>query len=123
MNIEQARETMAGFCKVCPVCNGKACAGQIPGMGGTESGHSFIHNVEALQNVRVNMKILYDGVEEPVTEVTLLGEKLAMRVIAAPIGGVRANCTKAVSELAYREALAKGCQAAGDPAGLWRWAS
>ena len=113
MNIEQARETMAGFCKVGPVCNGKAFAGQIPGMGGTESGHSFIHNVEALQRVRVDMKILYNGVEEPVTKTTLLGEKLAMPVIAAPIGGVRANCTKAVSELAYREALAKGCQAAG----------
>ena len=113
MNIEQARETMAGFCKVCPVCNGKACAGQIPGMGGTESGHSFIRNVEALQSIQVNMTILYDGEQEPETTATLLGRKLAMPVIAAPIGGVRANCTKAVSEWAYREALAKGCQTAG----------
>lgn len=97
--------------------------GQIPGMGGTESGHSFIHNVEALQRVRVDMKILYNGVEEPVTKTTLLGEELAMPVIAAPIGGVRANCTKAVSELAYREALAKGLSSSGDPARFWRRAS
>ncbi len=113
MNVEQARETMAGFCKVCTVCNGKACAGQIPGMGGTESGHSFMHNVEALQRVRVEMKILYDGEQEPQTKTTLFGQELSMPVIAAPIGGVRANCTKAVSELAYRQALAKGCQTAG----------
>ena len=29
-----ARDLMAGFCRVCPVCNGRACAGEVPGMGG-----------------------------------------------------------------------------------------
>ena len=33
-----ARERMKGYCRVCPVCNGVACAGEVPGMGGTLSG-------------------------------------------------------------------------------------
>ena len=29
-----AKERMKGFCRVCPVCDGRACAGETPGMGG-----------------------------------------------------------------------------------------
>ena len=29
-----ARERMKGHCRVCPVCDGKACSGEVPGMGG-----------------------------------------------------------------------------------------
>ena len=31
---EAARGPMKNFCKLCPVCDGRACAGQVPGMGG-----------------------------------------------------------------------------------------
>lgn len=117
MNIEQAKAAMEGFCKICPTCSGKVCAGKIPGMGGTESGHSFINNVQALRNIQVNMTILYDGEREPDTSTELLGYKLSMPVIAAPIGGVKANCSKTVSELAYRQALARGGATAGIVAG------
>ena len=30
----RAQELMQGVCRVCPVCNGRACAGEVPGMGG-----------------------------------------------------------------------------------------
>jgi len=43
-----ARENLQGSCRVCPVCNGKACAGEVPGMGGTGTGAAFTVNVEAL---------------------------------------------------------------------------
>ena len=33
-----ARDKMKGFCRVCPICNGRACAGEVPGMGGTGTG-------------------------------------------------------------------------------------
>ena len=42
MNIKevrnQAREKMKGYCRVCPICNGVACAGEVPGMGGSLTG-------------------------------------------------------------------------------------
>ena len=33
---DKARQLMKGYCRVCPVCNGKACSGEVPGMGGLE---------------------------------------------------------------------------------------
>ena len=33
-----AKERMKGFCRVCPVCDGRACAGETPGMGGIGTG-------------------------------------------------------------------------------------
>ncbi len=38
---DNARELMKGYCKVCPVCNGKACVGEVPGMGGLGTAASF----------------------------------------------------------------------------------
>ena len=43
-----ARERLKGFCRVCPICNGVACAGEVPGMGGSLTGSSFKANVEEL---------------------------------------------------------------------------
>jgi hypothetical protein len=48
-----AKELMQGYCRVCPVCNGKACAGEVPGMGGLGTGSAFMANVEALSRVRL----------------------------------------------------------------------
>ncbi|GAW91559.1 FMN-dependent family dehydrogenase, partial [Calderihabitans maritimus] len=28
---ETAREKLKGYCRVCPVCDGRACAGEVPG--------------------------------------------------------------------------------------------
>lgn len=113
MGVEEGRSNMMGFCKICPICNGKACAGQIPGMGGTETGQSFINNVQALQGIQVRMKVLYDSETPPDTRTRLLGMDLAFPVLAAPIGGVRFNMAKNVDEATYCEALAKGCLSAG----------
>ena len=32
--ITAARGALEGVCAVCPVCDGKACQGRIPGVGG-----------------------------------------------------------------------------------------
>jgi len=38
VNLEEvrrkAKERLAPFCKVCPECDGRACKGQVPGVGG-----------------------------------------------------------------------------------------
>lgn len=106
---DNARKMMETFCKVCPICNGKACAGQVPGMGGLGSGSSFTNNVKALTKIKFNMRLIHDVIE-PDTTVTVLGKKLAFPVLAAPIGGVSFNMGGAISEEDYIEAIINGCK-------------
>ena len=56
---EQAREQLKGYCRVCPVCDGRACAGEVPGMGGVGTGSAFKANLEALAKVRLNMRTIH----------------------------------------------------------------
>lgn len=105
---KHARELMEGYCKVCPVCNGKACAGEVPGMGGLGTGSSFMNNVAALSNLRFNMRLVH-GAEQPDTATEVLGLKLSMPVLAAPIGGVSFNMGGKINEVDYLEAVLGGC--------------
>jgi 4-hydroxymandelate oxidase len=107
---DNAKKLMGTFCKVCPICNGKSCAGQVPGMGGLGSGSSFTNNIEGLAKIKFNMRLIHD-VTEPDTSVTVLGKKLALPVLAAPIGGVSFNMGGAVSEEDYIQAIIHGCKA------------
>ncbi|CCH50058.1 alpha-hydroxy-acid oxidizing protein [Pseudodesulfovibrio piezophilus] len=109
---EKARELMKGFCRVCKVCDGKACAGEVPGMGGLNTAASFKNNIEALAQIRLNMRLLH-AASEPDCRCTVLGYDLAMPVIAAPIGGVSFNMGGAVSEEEYADAVVGGSKAAG----------
>jgi len=85
-----ARKRMQGYCRVCPVCNGVACAGEVPGMGGLGKGASFRANFEALAAYRLEMRLLHD-VSAPQTTVSLPGLELDLPLLAAPIGGVSFN--------------------------------
>lgn len=78
-----ARERMKGHCRVCPVCDGKACSGEVPGMGGLGTGASFRNNREALNACKLNMTALHDA-REPRTNCTILGIDLSFPVMAAP---------------------------------------
>ena len=103
----EARKKFAGSCKVCPVCNGVACAGEVPGMGGIGNGRGFIANVEALLAYRLNMSTVH-GVKEPVLKTKILGIDLALPVIAAPIGGSDFNMNGAVPEDEYVTSIVAG---------------
>jgi isopentenyl diphosphate isomerase/L-lactate dehydrogenase-like FMN-dependent dehydrogenase len=107
---DNARKMMETFCTVCPICNGKACVGRVPGMGGLGSGSSFTNNIEALAKLKFNMRLIHD-ITEPETTVTVLGKKLALPVLAAPIGGVSFNMGGAVTEEEYIQAIINGCKA------------
>ncbi len=109
---DNARELMKGFCKVCPQCNGKACVGEVPGMGGLGTASSFHANMKALADRTFNMRLLH-GVVEPDTSVELLGQKLALPVLAAPIGGVSFNMGGKIEESDYITAIIDGCRAKG----------
>jgi 4-hydroxymandelate oxidase len=107
-----AAKLMQGFCRVCPVCNGRACVGEVPGMGGLGSGAAFADNLTALAELKFNMRTIH-AVSEPDTQVRLLGHTLALPLLAAPIGGVSFNMGGKVSEEAYIEAVINGCKAKG----------
>ncbi|MGD9608124.1 MAG: alpha-hydroxy-acid oxidizing protein, partial [Desulfovibrionaceae bacterium] len=80
---KKAREELKGFCRVCPVCDGRACAGEVPGMGGSGTGAAFAANLDALRRVRLHMRALHD-VKTADTSTTLFGRSLALPVLAAP---------------------------------------
>jgi len=109
---QNARELMKGFCRVCPRCDGRACAGEVPGMGGIGTGASFRANIKALNRIRFKMRLIHD-VTEPDTGVSFLGIDLAMPVLAAPIGGVSFNMGGKISEQEYIQAIVNGCRSKG----------
>jgi 4-hydroxymandelate oxidase len=103
-----AKGHMKGFCRVCPICNGVACAGEVPGMGGIGTGAAFRANLASLAAFHLNMRLLHD-VDTPDPATTFLGHPLDIPVLAAPIGGVAFNMGGAISEDDYILAKLKGC--------------
>lgn len=107
-----ARDLMTGFCRVCPVCNGKACAGEVPGMGGLGTGAAFMANVTSLARQTFSMRLVHDVIE-PQTRTSVLGLDLSMPVMAAPIGGVSFNMGGKRTEDEYITAIINGCKDVG----------
>ena len=107
-----AKEKFAGVCRVCPVCNGIACAGEVPGMGGLGTGAAFRHNVQALAECRLNLRTVHD-VKKTDLSYRLFGIDLAMPVIGAAIGGIALNMNGAMLEQDYTKAVVSGCHQAG----------
>ncbi len=109
---DTARGLMEGFCRVCRVCDGRACAGEVPGMGGLGTGAAFKENITALARAKFNMRLIHN-VAEPETAVRFLDTNLALPVMAAPIGGVAFNMGGKISEEDYIEAVIAGCADSG----------
>ncbi len=109
---EKAREKLKHHCRVCPVCDGRACAGEVPGMGGVGTGAAFKENVRALERWKLNMRTLHE-VRTPDTSWKLWGTDLKAPVMGAPMAGGFYNLGGALAEEELAEALHAGCRAAG----------
>lgn len=109
---DAARQNLNGKCKVCPVCNGKACAGEVPGMGGKGTGSSFTANYEALESYKINMRLIHD-VKNPDTSIELFGKNMSMPVFAAPVAGTSFNMGGKFTETEYISWVIGGCYDAG----------
>ncbi len=109
---KKAKEELKGFCRVCPVCDGRACAGEAPGMGGMGTGSSFGANLSALRACRLNMRTLHE-VKTADTATTLFGQELSMPILAAPMTGVLYNMGGKLSEEAFIRMIIDGAVAAG----------
>lgn len=108
----RARKLMNGYCRVCPRCDGRACAGEVPGMGGLGTGHTFRNNIQALDAVQFNMRLIHAG-GAPDTRTTFLGYSLRLPLLAAPIGGVSFNMGGQITETDYIQAKLAGCRDRG----------
>ena len=107
-----AREKLYPRCRVCPECNGVACAGEVPGFGGIGSGQAFKNNYDALNHIKLNMRTLHD-MKKPDLAVEIFGEKLSMPLLSAATGGVTYNMGGKMTEEDYINAILGGCRGAG----------
>lgn len=116
MNMQKLKNLAKGkigsVCRVCPICNGFACRGEVPGMGGTGMGSSFQNNVSALQNIKLNMRTTHN-ITSPDTSCNILGIKMGMPIIGAPIGGLAFNLAGFATELEYAEIILAACKNVG----------
>lgn len=108
----KAKELLKGRCRLCPVCDGRACAGEVPGFGGIGTGASFQNNVAALKKWRLNLRTLH-AVAEPDTTTMLFGEKLAAPILGAPMAGTKPNLGGVISDYELTKAIVQGCRLAG----------
>lgn len=110
--LKNARENLNGSCRVCPACNGMACAGEVPGMGGKGTGDSFKENFNSLNKYKLNMRIIHDA-KNPDTSIELFGKKMDIPVFAAPVSGTTLNMGGKFTEEEYISWVIGGCLDAG----------
>ncbi|MDD5168877.1 MAG: alpha-hydroxy-acid oxidizing protein [Syntrophales bacterium] len=112
--LKVARQRLYPLCRVCPECDGVACAGEVPGMGGIGSGRSFKNNFNSLAKIELNMRTFHD-VKKVDTSITLFGETLSIPVMSAATGGTTYNMglKGKMTDAEYIDAMLSGCRQAG----------
>ena len=88
-------ELTHGACRGCAVCDGRACAGEVPGIGGKGTGLTFRNNVTSWDEIGVA-----PAVRLP-------------QIAVAPITGVDENVGDAMPEREFHRRLVGGAAAAG----------
>lgn len=109
--LKSAKENCT-LCKVCPQCNGVACAGQIPGVGGKGSGSSFKRNCIQLKDVVLKMDTIADD-RKIDCSTTLFTKEVSLPVYVAPISGIKGNFGAEMSDLEYTRHILEGSRDAG----------
>ncbi len=109
---QQARERMNGACHVCPHCDGRACAGELPGMGGIRTAASFRANITALEKICLRMRLIHD-VRTPKTACEVLGLPLSLPVLIAPLAGTAFNMGKGLPEERFARVVTEGARSSG----------
>lgn len=109
---EEARQKMKGFCTLCKVCDGKWCAGKVPGMGGAGSGSSFQANYESLKKIRLVLRTIHSATD-PKLNMEFFNKNISLPILGAPITGTKFNMGGGVTEEEYVSDVIKGCKNAG----------
>lgn len=121
---ENARKVLNPSCRVCKICNGKACAGKFTNtleFGSKGNNGGFIHSVEQLAKIRIQMDPIHDDYN-PDPSVSLFGKTFDLPVFASPAAIVLTNhvfdSPYFNNNAAYARALVRGCYTAGGMAWL-----
>ncbi|GAA0123936.1 MULTISPECIES: alpha-hydroxy-acid oxidizing protein [Clostridium] len=109
---KNAREKLNNSCRVCKACNGIACSGEVPGMGGKGTGDSFKANFDALNNIKLNMRVIHDAKNPDITT-EMFGRKMDIPLFAAPVTGTTLNMGGKLTEEEYISSVIDGCIQAG----------
>ena len=109
--LANARGNM-GPCKVCPVCDGKACKNTVPGPGAKGVGDTAIRNYQKWQEIRVNMDTICEN--RPIdTSFELFGVTYKYPIFAGPVGAMKMHYGDKYDDLEYNEILVQACADAG----------
>ncbi|MGH4052958.1 MAG: alpha-hydroxy-acid oxidizing protein [Clostridium sp.] len=110
--LKDAKGNLNKSCRVCPICNGVACAGEVPGMGGKGTGDAFKINIKSLEAYKLNMRTIHDA-KNPDMSFEMFGRKMDMPVFAAPVSGTTLNMGGKFSEQEYISWVIGGCLEGG----------
>ena len=110
--LNNARTCVGDICKACPVCNGKACGGKIPGPGAKGTGTVAIRNYDKWQEIRINMDTICEN--KPVdTAFSIFGETFKAPIFAAPVGAMKLHYGDKYDDFAYNDILVSACAEVG----------
>lgn len=109
---DAARGNIGPFCRACPVCDGRACAGVMPGPGDKGVGRVAHRNWEAWQRVRVNMDTLHETWSAD-TRATVLGRELSLPVMVGPVGDVQRHYGERYDTVSYNRCVLEAAAAEG----------
>jgi len=107
-----ARNTIGKKCRVCKECNGIVCKGEIPGVGGKDTGEGFSINYAKLKDIKLNMDTIYEF-KDIDTSIELFGKKFKYPIFAAPIGGLNLHYSEVLNDETYSRAIVTGCKQGG----------
>ena len=110
--LENARLCIGKYCKVCPVCNGRACKNRVPGPGAKGVGDTAIRNYDKWQEIRVQMDTLCAN-EPADTSLELFGKTFKYPIFAGPVGAVNLHYGDKYNDESYNEVLVSACAEAG----------
>ncbi len=110
--LARARERLYPTCRVCPVCNGVACALASEPIAGAGSGMSFQNNFTALQRVKVTTRGIHEVIKAD-TSTTIFGRRISLPAVCAPMGPAATRYGKGIKQEEWFDALVGGCVAAG----------
>ena len=108
----EARRLMAPNCRVCPECNGRACRGELPGLGAAGDGSSWTACTEFLNSVKLRMDTLHEP-WAPDASTELFGVRLSAPLCLAPIGGMNYNYNGAITDEYWSNSAVTGANRAG----------
>ncbi len=97
---------LVGRCKVCKICDGTGCIGELPGMGGAFRNEAFIANYYDLRKLPLKIELLNE--KKYFIKNLLFGKELELPIGIAPISGVVSNLGGVLDEEEYYYSILKG---------------